>query len=115
MDVLRTRDFDGQRLKRPGTWVVGFVADWCPWSAAFRPEFEALARPGPASYAYGDVTDTDDPLWDAFEIEVVPTIVVFRDGEPTFRRDGRPSEGLSEAELREVREAAESGEPGRAH
>jgi len=49
-----------------------------------------------------DLSDDDNPLWDTFSIEVVPTIIVFRDGKPEFRRDGFFGRGLSETAIDET-------------
>ncbi|HYA57019.1 MAG TPA: thioredoxin family protein [Thermoplasmata archaeon] len=104
MERLTPRDFSEGHLRRPGTWVVAFLADWCPFCGAFRPSFESFAsEPRGASFAVGDVTDEESPLWERFGIEVIPTVIVFRDGRPVFRRDGRPGEGLGAEDLSEVR------------
>jgi thioredoxin 1 len=95
--------FEGERLLRSGTWAVAFLADWCPFCRSFEPTFESLAGTGPFELAVGDVTDEENPLWERFSLEVVPTVVVFRDGLPTFRRDGTLGRGLSENDVRELR------------
>jgi len=41
-------------------------------------------------------------FWDAFNIEVVPTIIVFKDGKPRFRKDGVRGRGLSEDAIKET-------------
>lgn len=105
LERFGSEEFDGQRLRRPGTWVVAFMADWCPFCRRFAPQFEQLAGAGPYQIAMGDVTNEDSPLWDTFEIQVIPTVVVFRDGAPVFRRDGRYLRGLGEKDLTAVREA----------
>ncbi|MGI0071057.1 MAG: thioredoxin family protein [Thermoplasmata archaeon] len=97
--------FDGQRLRRPGTCGVAFLADWCPFCRSFGPEFERLAGTGPFELAEADLTDEESPLWERFGIGVVPTVLVFRDGEMTFRRDGRLGRGLEPADLDALRAA----------
>jgi thiol-disulfide isomerase/thioredoxin len=103
VDRLGAEAFQGDRLQRPGTWAVAFLADWCPFCRAFAPKFDALAGGGSYQIARGDVTDYDSPLWDAFHLEVVPTVVVFREGVPGFRRDGQLGRGLSDADLAAIR------------
>ncbi len=93
--------FDGRSLLRPGVWAVAFLADWCPYCREFAPEFAGLAGPGRA-LAVADLTDDDAPLWERFEVEIVPSVIVFRDGEAVLRIDGRPMEGLRSEDLRRV-------------
>jgi thioredoxin 1 len=97
--------FDGPRLRRNGTWVIAFIADWCPFCRAFAPAFAAL-KGGDFGLAIADVSDEESPLWERFEIEVVPSMVVFRDGASVFRADGRFMEGLGPKDLDAVRAAA---------
>ena len=99
--------FDGKRLRRPGTVVVGFLADWCPVCRAFRPEFERLAEGG-RQLLMADVTDEASPLWDRFRIEIVPTVLVFRDGETVFRADGEPGTGLDGGDLRRIEKVTDA-------
>ena len=105
MERIGPSEFDGQRLRRTGTWAVGFLADWCPFCRSFAPELERLQRDGPFSVVIADLTDEESPLWEQFAVEVVPTVVVFRDGEPILRRDGRLGRGLNPADVSAVRKA----------
>ena len=92
MERLTAADFDGTTLARDGVLAVAFAADWCPYCRDFMAGFEAATLPVPA--AMGDVTDEESALWDDFELEVVPTLVLFRDGVAVWRRDGRRKVGL---------------------
>ena len=53
----------------------------------------------------GDVTDEESALWDDFELKVVPTIVLFRDGKAVWRRDGIRHVGLNGADIDALRAA----------
>lgn len=99
MDVLGPESFDGPRLRLPGTWLVDFSAEWCPFCVEFLTKFVSLGGEGGFRVAIGDLTDVDSPLWDWFHVEVTPTVVAFRDGVAIFRRDGRWGEGLDEGDL----------------
>jgi len=109
MESVGADAFRGDQLLRKGTWIVAFLADWCPFCRRFRPQFSTLEGAAAFRVAVGDVSSEESPLWDVFRIEVVPTIVVFRDGRPVFRVDGILGEGLSEANLHEARSAAMVG------
>ncbi len=49
-----------------------------------------------------DISDMDSPLWERFDVEIVPTLVGFKDGKPLVRKNGIPGVGLSAQELDEV-------------
>lgn len=94
MDRLSASDFDGQRLRREGDWGICFSADRCPFCRAFLKHFEPLEHSQGFHAAIGDLTDTDSPLWELFSIDVVPTLVAFRNGESIRRWDGVLGSGL---------------------
>lgn len=105
LERLRPRDFQGTRFVRSGTWAVAFLADWCPFCRRFAPEFARLAGHG-FRLAMADVSSEESPLWDRFAIEVIPTVLVFRDGRLIFRVDGRYMEGLDSNDLAAISSAA---------
>ena len=94
MESLPAQAFQRGRLLRDGVWVVAFLADWCPFCRRFRPEFEALDGGGAFRTGVADLTDDDSPLWDDFRIEVIPALIVFSRGRPTFRLESYPGAGL---------------------
>jgi len=106
MEEFGAEAFEKDRLLRPGAWVIAFLADWCPFCRRFRPEFSRLDRNEKFRVAVGNVTSEESPLWDTFGIEVVPTVVVFRDGRPIFRADGILGTGLPTERLEQARRAA---------
>lgn len=103
MERLGAESFRGRRLLRRGTWVVAFLADWCPFCQRFPGEFSAWEGDPKLELAVGDVTSGESRLWDEFDIEVVPTLIVFRDGEPVFRVDGEVGVGLPVGALETAR------------
>lgn len=103
--MLGLPDFEGTRLRRAGLWVVTFSADWCPFSRHFLRRFEQWAGADHVRAAVGDLTDPETGLWERFEIEVTPTMIVFEDGAPILRRDGILGVGLGDEDLAAVRAA----------
>jgi len=95
-------DFEGQRLKQDGSVAVLFLASWCPFCRQFRPTFEAAARSSNTPWAWVDVSEDDSIFWDTFGLDVVPTVIVFKNGEAVFRRDGERGRGLSQNVIRET-------------
>lgn len=108
MEKFEAEAFENDHLRRPGTWIVAFLADWCPFCHRFLPLFDALAGDDGFRLAVGDVTSEESPLWESFHIDVVPTVVVFREGRPVFRADGILGVGLPREALEQARSAARS-------
>ncbi|MEM0128823.1 MAG: thioredoxin family protein [Thermoplasmata archaeon] len=106
MERWTEKDFEGSRSRHPGLWVVAFLADWCPFCRAFRPEFAAMEGRHPFPMAVIDLTDLESPLWETFAVEVVPTVAVFADGRLVWRRDGIAMQGLGRRDLQDLAAAA---------
>jgi len=106
VESLPRAAFRSGRLLRDEAWVVAFVADWCPFCHRFLPEFEALDGGTSFRTAVGDVTSEESPLWDDFQIDVVPLVIVFRDGLPVFRWESELGQGLPPGQLEHVVSAA---------
>jgi thioredoxin 1 len=101
-------DFDGDRLKSTDTIPVLFYAEWCPFCRSFYAEFdEALNHKG-VRWAEVDISDDDNPLWERFGISIVPTVIVFRDGQLVFRRDGVRGRGLPKKAIDETLQEIET-------
>ena len=105
LERVGSEAFQGEEFGRPGLWAVAFLADWCPFCRAFAPKFEALGGTGSAKVVMADLTSEETPLWERFSIEVVPTVIVFRDGTPVLRKDGQLGRGLSDADMTAIRAA----------
>lgn len=87
--------------------VVMFTTSWCPFCRRFKPKFVSSGAENPkVRHAMVYIDDYDNPLWDEFHVEVVPTLVVFHRGKPAFRRDGVLGAGLRDADLRAAVEFA---------
>ena len=103
-------DFERQRLKQDGTVAVLFLASWCPFCRQFRPTFEAAAKSSNTPWAWVDVSEDDNIFWETFDLDVVPTVVVFKNGEVVFRRDGERGRGLSQNVIRETTDCVKASE-----
>ncbi len=112
MERWTDEDFAQDRVQRSGLWAVAFLADWCPFCRAFRPEFEAIEGRHPFSTAIVDLTSEESLLWETFRIEVVPTVALFRDGHLVWRRDGRQFRGLGAADIDALISAASASAAG---
>jgi thioredoxin 1 len=89
-----------QKISNPGKIVVMFYADWCPFCRRFKPNFESYDGKVKARLIEAKVDDDDNPMWDLFNIKIIPTVVAFKDGKQTARKDGKAGIGLSEPDLK---------------
>ncbi len=105
LEVLREADFSGDRLGRPGVYVVCFAARWCPVTRRFLPGFVAERGKLGGTLAIADITEWESPLWETFRIRITPTVIVFHDGRVERRVDGRRFFGISPSALARLRTA----------
>jgi thioredoxin 1 len=83
-------------------YLVLFYADWCPYCAKFKPLFEAYEGKLKYRIAGAKVNDDDNPLWDMFKIESIPTMVAFNAGEVVTRRDAKRGVGLTKEDIESI-------------
>lgn len=95
LEALAATDFAGQRLLRPGRYIVCFGASWCPITRRFLPKFLAAREKLGGTLALGDLTDLASPWWETFRIRITPSVIVFRDGAVERRLDGRRFLGVT--------------------
>lgn len=60
-----------------------FTADWCGFCIRFLPHYRRFAGAWIV-----DISDEDDPLWDEYEIDVVPTVLLVERGKVVRRWAG---------------------------
>jgi hypothetical protein len=99
LEVLGSSDFDGTNLRRDGVYAVCFGATWCLPTRGFAPKFAGQHRLPGVALAMADITQTSNPLWDVFRIKITPTMIVFRNGLPVGRIDGKLVLGLRGPDL----------------
>ncbi len=90
--------------------IIMFYADWCPFCRRFKPIFESIAesRDGINCKMYeSKINDDDNPLWDRFSINAVPTVIAFNHGRVLSRRDAKMGAGLNESDLRSILKEAD--------
>lgn len=79
--------------------TILFYAAWCGFSSHLMPSFREKADELPGTVVAVDISSTRDPLWDRFEIDTVPTVVVVEGSTTVARADGIPGRGLGPEDL----------------
>jgi len=87
-----------EALKSKSKAVVLFYASWCPFSQRFLPKFEKYSKSKPDS-CLQIVTDDKPIVCEKYEVDVVPTVLIFEKGKVKKRLDGAAGIGLSEKQL----------------
>ncbi|MBK7863503.1 MAG: thioredoxin family protein [Archangiaceae bacterium] len=100
---LTEANFEGE-VKKNGILFIDFWASWCPPCRAFAPVFEAAAAQNP-DIVFGKVNTEEQPgLGQAFEVQAIPTLAVFREGVLLFAEAGAIPAKALEALITKVRE-----------
>lgn len=105
-------EFENQILKSKGPHLVLFAADWCGYCRRFLgiiSEYkgdESSITSGDNSITVVNIDSGDGSLWETFKVDLVPTLVVFSNGQQIFRRDAKPMVGLRQNDLEDALKAA---------
>jgi thioredoxin 1 len=98
MEHVTPEEFDSKVLKSDKKTVVLFYATWCPYCSNFKPTFESAKIEN--ANKIGSIIDEDEnPLWDRFNIQAVPTVIAFENGKIIARRDARKNVGLTQSDM----------------
>ncbi len=93
MKQVTKEDFENEVLQAPTTVFVEFGADWCAPCKKLEPVLDKLASENEGRVKVVKVNAEDDqPLAVKYQIRGLPTIVVFKNGEPVDRKNGFQSE-----------------------
>jgi thiol-disulfide isomerase/thioredoxin len=77
--------------------LVLFCASWCPFCREFFPKFDrAVSKNSFDKVLRVYVDDDDNPLWEDYSLEAVPTAILFTNGEEASRLDAQLGFGLNE-------------------
>jgi thioredoxin 1 len=99
IQVDNNQDLNSE-LKKNEKVLALFYASWCPYCVRFLPVFNKKVNCiTDGSVMHVILDDYDNPLWDDYSIDAVPTIIYFEKGEVNKRLDGKFGVGLSEKQL----------------
>jgi thioredoxin 1 len=100
IEVSSKHDLDSQIANSKRVLAL-FYASWCPFCRSFLPLFTKNASKSDSRMIlYVKIDDYDNPLWDEYSIEAVPTVIFFEEGKVCRRLDGRLGYGVSEEEFK---------------
>ena len=99
IEVDNELDLDTQ-LRTNEKVLVLFYATWCPFCKSLVPFFDKkAANLNAISVIHVLLDDYDNPLWDNYSIEAVPTVIFFEENKVCRRLDGKSGIGLNEKQL----------------
>ena len=99
LEVKDAKAFQTSVLASAEPTVALFWATWCPFCRRFKPEFDKIAAKHPWRFASVYLDDESNPLWDDYNVEVVPTLALFREGKLVERQDGILGYGIDRKAL----------------
>ena len=87
--------------------LIMFYADWCPFCQKFKDILEWFistihkeTRFKSSYQIYGaKVNEDENPLWEKFSINAVPTLIAFDKSKLVARRDAKMGVGLTKSDL----------------
>lgn len=90
-------DFDSEVLRADRPVLVDFWAEWCPPCKAMMPAIDELAQSLASSVKIVKLdVDANPAIAARFSVRAMPTLIVFRDGQPVDLKAGA---GQSKAQL----------------
>lgn len=95
---IKTEKEFREAVKNSNKTLVLFYSAWCPYCQAFLPVYETHCQGDKGSACRVEVNDLGG-LDDAYEVDVVPTVLCFDNGTVAARLDGEPGKGLTEKQL----------------
>lgn len=101
MEHVLPEEFDSKVLDNSTKTLVLFYADWCPYCAIFKPTFEEISSDKIQKKA-ALVNEDENPLWDRFDIQMVPTMIAFQNGKILTRRDAKSGIGLTRKDMESI-------------
>ena len=95
--IIKTSEFRSEVEEKQGVVVVDFFATWCGPCKMLAPVFQEVANEfeGKADFYKIDI-DVSLDIARQFSVSTVPTVIIFRNGEPIERLVGfMPKENLA--------------------
>jgi len=89
VDTFTDASWDREVLASPVPVVVGFWAEWCVPCHMAQPALESAEQQAGGQLRFGTVNFDENPrLVERYAVQGLPTILVFKNGQPADRRVG---------------------------
>ena len=102
IEITKVADFRREVERSSEPALVMFTTTWCPFCRRFKPKFLESASKADVRCVIAYIDDWENPLWDEYKVDVVPTLVLFENGKPVYRRDGVLGRGLGERDIADI-------------
>ena len=81
--ALTSKEFNQQILEEHRPAVVDFWAPWCTYCRRIEPAYEKIGSEYGDKLLIAKVNIDEEPeLAERYQVEIIPTIMVFKNGEP---------------------------------
>jgi thioredoxin 1 len=85
------------QLKANSNVLALFYSSWCPFCGRFLLVFNEYAKkPGSLVFIKVKIDEDENPLWETYSLDSVPSVILFKDGQVHRRLDCVRGVGLSE-------------------
>ncbi|HKU32498.1 MAG TPA: thioredoxin family protein [Candidatus Nitrosotalea sp.] len=101
MEHIKPEEFDSKILNAEEKTLVLFYASWCPYCSNFKPTFEN-SNMDKVRKIEALVDEDENPFWDKFNIQAVPTMIAFEKGKIIARRDAKKHVGLTKSDMESI-------------
>lgn len=99
IEVADKKDLATQ-LAKNGRVVALFYASWCPFCRSFLSVFNKYAqKESSAVFLKVKIDEDENPLWEDYSLEAVPSVIVFEKGQVSRRLDCELGAGLNEKQF----------------
>jgi thioredoxin 1 len=104
MEHVTPEEFDSKVLNNDQKILVLFYASWCPYCTNFKPTFEAINtnNTNNTKKMCALIDEDENPLWEKFNIQAVPAMIVFEKGKVISRRDAKKHIGLTKVDMESI-------------
>jgi thioredoxin 1 len=99
IEVTDKKDLTAQ-LAQNGRAVALFYASWCPFCRSFLSVFNKQAhKESSALFLKVRIDEDENPLWENYSLEAVPSVILFEKGQVSRRLDCKIGAGLNEKQF----------------
>ncbi len=91
-----------KQLSQSKKVIALFCASWCPFCRNFQTVFNKYAqKPNSGIFLKVRIDEDENPLWEEYSLEAVPSIILFENGQVKQRLDCELGAGLTEEQFSE--------------